>query len=192
MMQSKVVLQCITLLIFLSVTPYRGYAVDWVVVDSFAGPGTDVTGLTYDGNFLWSASSGNNTIYKIDTSGVIQDSFTAPGVGAGGLAFDGTNIWMSDPITLQIYQLNPGNGIVLKQFDAPGEDATGLTFDGTSLWNSDYNWSSSDAYIHQLDTDGNVENTYVSPGPGPQGLTFDVYYICNADVSTNLLYKLDM
>ncbi|MCP3892360.1 MAG: hypothetical protein GY702_26320 [Desulfobulbaceae bacterium] len=191
-MQAKTVLKCFTLLVFLSVTSHKGYSADWEVVDSFAGPGTDVTGLTYDGTHLWSASSGNNIIYQINTSGVIQNSFGAPGTSAGGLAYDGSNIWLSDPILLRIYQLDPSDGSTVKQFDAPGEDATGLTFDGTYLWNSDYNWSGSDQYIHKLDTDGNLDHTYISPGSGPQGLAFDGTFLWHADHSMDLIYQLDM
>lgn len=91
------------------------------IVDSIAAPGPGVTGLTWDGAYLWVSSTRRDSIFQIDPvtgmiiSGVafdIQDEY-------GGLAWDEDSaLWIANRDS--IHKLDPETGDVLAGYHAPG------------------------------------------------------------------------
>ena len=53
-------------------------------------------GATFDGNNVWVANFGDNTVTKLRTSdGTVLGTYTT-GPGPCGIAFDGANIWVAN------------------------------------------------------------------------------------------------
>ena len=157
---------------------------DGNVLDSFDGPGISLYGLTWDGNYLWVANSGDK-IYKLTANGTIIDSFNYSS-GSADLAWDGTYLWNSDPYINKIRKLAT-NGTIVSSFNTPGPFPKGLAWDGVYLWHADYNRDK----IYKLTTNGTTVDSFNSPGVWPTGLAWDGTYLWNADYSAGgKIYKL--
>lgn len=91
------------------------------VIDSIAAPGPGVTGLAWDGAYLWVSSTRRDSIFQLDAStGTIisaipfdiEDDY-------GGLAWDeDSTIWIANKDS--IFKLDPATGEVLSGYHAPG------------------------------------------------------------------------
>jgi len=113
------------------------------IKSSFPAPGSDCTGLTYDGNYLWNADFNwggdpEGLIHKIKLNGdPIGDPYESPDICPEGLAFANGFIWLAEWCENRIYKLNIANLTPECYFEGPGFHPIGLTFDGTYLWLSD-------------------------------------------------------
>jgi DNA-binding beta-propeller fold protein YncE len=155
---------------------------------SFSAPGSEPTGLAWDGTFLWNADAGTLRIYKLDPDdGRVIDSFAAPGFMPEGLAWDGSALWNADAGEGKIYKIDPVTGQVLASFEAPGVDPSGLTWDGSHFWCTDIEGTR----IYKLDSRGNIASSFPSPGEFPRGLAWDGEHLWNADGMDGMIYKLD-
>ncbi len=119
------------------------------IVKSFNFPGkkgSGVTGLAWDGKYLWVATSCKTTvsyhkvhefkqILQIDPdTGTLINSITPEnyGIYLYGLAWDGKYFWCSDEYS-HLNKIDPSSGNVISWFYGPG-DLDGLTWDGGYLW----------------------------------------------------------
>jgi hypothetical protein len=114
-------------------------------VFSFPAIDTWPTGITSDGNFLFSNGNDGQVIYKHNFAGTLIDSIPNPfnqptNYTGGDMDFDGTNLLMFGEQNDTLYKINPVTGAVVNQFIiAPCNlDCFGVAYDGTDIWISDY------------------------------------------------------
>ena len=156
------------------------------VILKFTSPGSNPSGLAWDGTHLWLADDGTNTIYKLDpTDGRVLSSFKSPGSSPRGLVWDGNHLWHADNATRKVHQLDRATGAALS---AIGEPATppkarlpelgGLTWDGRHLWCGTVDgWSSR---MNEMDPkDGSTKRFFFTKGY-PRALATDGTFIWNA------------
>lgn len=165
----------------------------------FSSPGSSPCGLAWDGEHLWLADDGTDTIYKVSAAnGSVLQSFSAPGSDPRGLAWDGQSLWTSDNATHRIYKLDSRDGTVLLSLDAPDlpgaevlPELGGLTWDGENLWcGTVAGWSSKMNEVDPLD--GTFKRSYFTKGY-PRALATDGTFIWNATdnggMRLGLVYK---
>jgi len=151
------------------------------LVGQIPAPDGAPRGITFDGQYLWVANSGDGNsqygsmIYKIDpTNGNVVASFSSPGGdGACGFAWDGQYLWHSNYMTNTIYKLNPANGQVVSSFPSPGDFPFDLAWDGAYLYevagNTDIILKVDVSNGSAVDT---IVCTYSSPNLRPFGLAY--------------------
>ena len=91
------------------------------IVDLIPSPGNEPRGLTWDGDYLWCADAGTDSVYKLDISnGSVISSFPfSIESGYGGITWsDDDNMWIANGSL--IYKVNPADGEVLYNFSCPG------------------------------------------------------------------------
>jgi DNA-binding beta-propeller fold protein YncE len=91
------------------------------ITHSFPSPGGEARGLCWDGEYLWCADAGTDSVYKIDISdGTVVSSFAFPiEPDYGGITWSAdSNIWIANGST--IHKVNPANGDVISSFSCPG------------------------------------------------------------------------
>lgn len=166
---------------------------DGAVVSSFPFPASGewtyrVGGHAWDGTSLWVAEytmepeeqyTVSDYISRISPDGTVLQRILAPhspNAGFVGLTSDGSHLWAASAYYDEIAQIDPSDGQVVKTFSVPFWPRD-LAWDGTSLWCL-AGRSFGDSLVYQMDTDGNVIDTWSGPhcalGPdGAMGLTFD-------------------
>lgn len=156
------------------------------VVYEIPSPGYGTSGLTWDGNYLWSDNSVLDKIFKIDPmDGVIINSYDSPGDGARGLTWDGTYLWNSDTDVDKIFKLNPSDCSIVDSFDSPGDDPRDLCWDGTYLWNA----NAHNSKIYKLNpSDGSIIFSFDSPTSSPLGLAWDGIKIWSSSSVSQKIY----
>jgi hypothetical protein len=150
------------------------------LINAFAAPDSAMRGLTYDGEFIWVANSGDGNssfgpmIYKLDAdSGTVIESFLGISDHPCGLAWDGQYLWHSVYLDGTIYKLNPATMTIDTSFPAPTQMTFGLAWDGTFL----YAVRGNEPYISVIEPDSglvvdSIEATYSSPNVRPFGLVY--------------------
>ena len=127
-------------LIYVSHTTATGDPGSLLTFDPSDGSTFGVCGICYgahkfasDGNRMWVANSGNQTLvglsmYQGDQGGVV---YGVP--NAYAVAFDGVAIWATSPSSDAVYRVNPNTesiGLTV----AVGDSPLGIAFDGTNIW----------------------------------------------------------
>ncbi|MBD3355037.1 hypothetical protein GF361_03555, partial [Candidatus Woesearchaeota archaeon] len=97
------------------------------VIGSIDAPNSDISGLTFDGNYLWACDYQDDIIYKIFTNGTIADSFDTPYYYPRDITFDGSFLWNIDSDNGRIYRIST-NGGFLENFNAPSVAPNGLSW----------------------------------------------------------------
>lgn len=90
------------------------------IIDSLPSPGREPRGLAWDGEYLWCADAGTDSVYKLDISnGTVISSFPfSIESNYGGITWsDDNNMWIANGS--YIYKVNPANGDVLYSFSCP-------------------------------------------------------------------------
>jgi hypothetical protein len=149
--------------------------------------------LTYDGEYLWGASTGYEYPgdYSMEFWRVNPDThdwelmFVIDVEDVGnyyeilrpvGLAWDGNYLWVLTTPKEAIIQIDPDTGEILRTIPAPCDGPRGLTWDGEALWVNDaktdrlYRVSPKDGSIlgyHEMSPPGRL------PPPAPYGLAFE-------------------
>jgi transglutaminase-like putative cysteine protease len=140
-----------------------------------------LTGVTCDGEYLWTCSELVDAIFRIDpASGEILDRLAAPGSAPAGLAWDGEALWCVDRETETLFRLSPEDGSVISELSyiATAEDAifdAPRSFRGL-MWNSGYLYlvDSARRRIFQIDPKtGFVTSQIDTPTGYPRGIAAD-------------------
>ena len=87
------------------------------IFNSFPSPGDTSRGLAWDGEYLWCADAGTDSVYKLNPSnGTIVSSFPFPiGSSYGGITWsDDNNMWIGNGSN--VYKVNPSTGQSLSYF----------------------------------------------------------------------------
>jgi DNA-binding beta-propeller fold protein YncE len=142
----------------------------------FALTGSNPTGITFDGNYFWTANNSGGlaggSITRITHSGN-GDSFSAGFIAPSDILWDGENLWVADFAADRVRRVDPLTGAVLQSIvvgNAPRE----LLFDGANLWVSNF-FDDSVTVIRAVGAlRGTVLQTLTGNGiDGPAGLAFD-------------------
>ncbi len=186
-------------LIFIIITTFSSivFGTTGDIIKEIPSPGPCLTGLAYDGTYLWGVDRKNDMIYKFDPSdGSIKASFKSPGYFATGMTWDGKHLWISDMAFIntstesyvgKIYEVCPKSGKTLHVISTPGSDPQGLAWDGNSLWVSDNKYD----MIYQISPDdGTTIHSFPSPASDPRGLAWDGSYLWIADRAKDELYRV--
>jgi hypothetical protein len=91
------------------------------IIDSIAAPGPGITGLAWDGAFLWVSSTRRDSIFQVDPANgtIISGIAFAIEDDYGGLAWDeDSSLWIANRDS--IFQLDPVTGALLGAYLAPG------------------------------------------------------------------------
>ena len=157
--------------------------------------GLGLTGLTWDGRYLWVATWGGNEgqalsrpvllrlepirtgqRFKLRHVGELPYKPFRQGGRPRGLAWDGRNLWAADGVRRRVFRIDARlnrNGRVIDSFPSPSVNGqpTGLTYDGRHLWLATYQ----DRTLWRVDQDngGRVVETYKACCAGPTGLAWD-------------------
>ena len=147
---------------------------------AFNVDGKSVSGLSYDGNFLWVTLDGEPWILKIDPeSGEELQRIPFFTKNTGGSAFDGKYLWQIAYLDRTISKINLESGEVLMKIVTPGlgnSMSAGMTFDGQYLWVSNFD----DGNIYQIDPEEPTrQNQIIKGGFTTTGLAWDGVSIWN-------------
>jgi streptogramin lyase len=167
------------------------YLLDWVdghVLRQFPTATEHSSGITFDGEALWVASTFTPIeLFRYALNGTELRRLPTPGAGASGAHglewIDGT-LWVTVPPAATTYQLDPATGAILRQFPAPGKRPHGLAWDGDLLWVAE----TTDRTITGYTLDGTPRRVLAmdfgpAEGPDPHGLTYHkgTFWYCDAD-----------
>lgn len=177
---------------------------DGDVLSSFEMEPPNTWGLTWDGNHLWHTVTlldGGSTvpprpddpdsIQRRSTDGTLISSVLAPNSPRAmltGATWDGQHLWVSDAENNVVSQVQPADGRVMGSFASPDEIPLGLAWDGTFLWLV----GGANQVLYQIDTGGNVVETWTSAARKPFGITFDGQDLWVSDNATGKILRLVM
>jgi hypothetical protein len=97
----------------------------------YAGVAPNPTGITTDGDFIWTANL-SGSVTKMTFLGEVFDTRGTGFVSPVGILFDGTNIWVTDLGDNQLKKLNSDLGIL--QSVQVGAQPNFPVFDGSNIW----------------------------------------------------------
>lgn len=147
------------------------------------------SGITFDGEALWAASTYNCKILHIDPkTGATLAEYPSPGAnvtGSHGLEWRDGKLWIATPPSATLYQVDPADNLkVLRSFPAPGNRPHGIAWHGDDLWCVETNQRA----IYLMDsTTGDVRLKVALPddAPEPHGMTVweGHFYYCDANTS---------
>lgn len=124
---------------------------DGRVIREFATETDRGSGITFDGEALWIASTYDRKLVRVDANtGKTLKQLDTPGAGvvkwgprsgpgrptgAHGLEWSRGQLWVAVPPSAAIYAVNPEDGSVIRSFPAPGVRPHGIAWDPDgSLW----------------------------------------------------------
>jgi hypothetical protein len=109
-----------------------------------APPGTQPSGLAWDGSYLWMASyaswSETPGVYKLDPrdGSALKVCRPQPDERYSGLTYDGTYLWLANIWDRGIFKLRPSDCAHISTISGPGSDLNDLAWDGNHLWVTSY------------------------------------------------------
>jgi sugar lactone lactonase YvrE len=147
------------------------------------------SGVTFDGEALWLASTYSCEILRVDAAtGATLASYPAPGAaktGSHGLEWRDGRLWLATPPAATLYQVDVDDGFrVIHSFPAPGNRPHGIAWQGDDLWCVETNHRA----IFRLRTSDGAELDRVDlplPAPEPHGMTIwdGHFWYCDANTS---------
>lgn len=151
------------------------------------------SGVTFDGETLWIASTYNCKILRVDAqSGATLAAYDTPGAaktGAHGLEWRDGFLWIATPPAATVYQVDVTRGFqVAHSFPAPGNRPHGLAWQGDDLWCVETNHRA----FYRLDAQtGDMLDTITLPpdAPEPHGMTISDGFFCYCDANTRALCR---
>lgn len=147
--------------------------------------GNQPGGVAFDGQNIWVASVGDDTVSKLRASdGTNLGTFKMyTGAEPLGLAFDGASIWVANSGGNDVVKLRASDGAKLGDFTV-GNLPYFLAFDGENIWTANHG----DGTVSKLRaSDGKTLGTF--PVPAAIGVAFDGDDIWVTDY-LGLVYKL--
>ena len=152
-------------------TPLQLATLRW---DQVGGGATPITvnyapvALAFDGNAVWVANMGTNSIQKINpTTGTLGAPITV-GTSPAGLAFDGSSVWVANSGSNSVMKINPTTGEVGAPITV-GSYPYSLAFDGSSLWVSNTNSGT----VMKINPVSGTVSAPITVGSLPYGLAYD-------------------
>ncbi|HJQ23873.1 MAG TPA: hypothetical protein VKA60_08140 [Blastocatellia bacterium] len=99
-------------------------------------PEKNVSGITFDGTWLWMTIDGPQVIYQIDPeSWQVKSRIEFQAKSASGSAWDGVSFWQISYLDKAIYRIDLKSGQILERLPSPGAGmCSGMTCDGKYLW----------------------------------------------------------
>lgn len=174
-----------------------GFAGTGDIARTLPAPSSCVTGLAFDGNYLWGVDRKSDKIFQMDpSSGKVIKELASPGYFPTGLAWDGQHLWMSDIDFVsttaeiysgKIYEICPETGKTFKSIYAPGASPRGLAWDGKYLWVSD---DEKDMLYRISPDDGTIIFSFKSPAKDPGGLAWDGEFLWVTDRARDKIYRV--
>jgi hypothetical protein len=114
--------------------------------------GHRVTGLSWDGENLWSLSTSSDAFRRLDPQGNMIDSVSVGIPDLVDIEFDGEDFWAIGWFMKRLYRID-GSGEVTAVFHLPGEHEpifpAGLTLVGARFWYG-FNTSYLDSRVYRL------------------------------------------
>jgi hypothetical protein len=96
-------------------------------------PMTSISGIAFDGTYLWIAKNPNNTVTKMRPSDLAPLGTFSVGSHPKGMASDGTNIWVANFGSNTVTKLRASDGAVQGTYPTGSGPVAGA-FDGTNIW----------------------------------------------------------
>ena len=136
-------------------------------------------GVAFDGENIWTANSGDDTVTKLRAAdGATLGTFKV-GTTPYGITFDGANMWVTNYSDNTVSKLRASDGKNLGTFPAPG-GPYGVAFDGTNIW------LSGESFVLKLrPTDGTELGRWATTGAA--GITFDGKIVWTGEFNDNVL-----
>ena len=147
-------------------------------------------GVAFDGTYIWTANSGDNTVSKVNAATGVTLGTYAVGQHPQGLVFDGAYIWVANQSSQSVTQILASTGAVVGTVGT-GAFPTAVVSNGTFAF-----VAAGDGLIssHAAATPG-------SPGSGahpfsanavPSGIAFDGTYLWVSLYGSNLVAKVNV
>lgn len=156
---------------------------------SVPAPSLRVTGLAWDGEFLWVGDHHDERLYAVrPASGEVAKTLLAPSRRITGLAWDGKSLWAVDGAERIAYRLDPATGRCDHRVEIEAARPRGLAWYKGHLVVGD-DWKDK---VHQVDPeDGTSMRVFSAPATGVAGLGFvgDVMYV--ADRQDDAIYAVE-
>jgi len=165
-------------------------AANGTIIDSFkTEKGKAITGLAWDGTYLWALEICNDKIYKVNITKATQDGYMENGTVSsisvsaggmdGGLEWHNNYLWYGDDYVDKLYKIDESGNIIYYYSIA---DIGGLAFDGSYLWHSCDEYSNykirksnPEKYPENpyLDVSSDLFDVTTSPSPDTQSIDRD-------------------
>ncbi len=123
-----------------------------LVMKTYTGTGANPVDICFDGNNMWTANSGENSVTKISPDGSMV-SYTGTGLNPVGIAFDGTNMWTANSSGTVTKVTPTGTMTTFSLGDASVQNFS-IAFDGINMWIGGY------LKISKLSPEGIVTNFF--------------------------------
>lgn len=157
------------------------------ILSSFTWEEGIITGLAWDGTYLWIGEAFGGDLHRVTVSGTEVGQISTPLGSVAGLTWDGNYLWAIDVPTQTVNRID-SNGQIIKSFTIPtfGDVITGLGWNETSLWVCGAFLNK----IYQVSLSGTVLKVFDGPGLSATDLEWDPNYLWVSDVVTDRIYKL--
>jgi hypothetical protein len=110
---------------------------DGMISAAFSNLGNNPTGITYDGQNLWTANNGTGpgtgSISRVYLDNGATTTFTTEFNQPVGILFDGVNLWVTDAGDTSLKRVDTNTGAVMQTTALQGTVGYPV-FDGTNLW----------------------------------------------------------
>lgn len=152
-------------------------------------PGPCVTGLAWDGRYLWAADHKTDSFYQMDSrTGTVVRRIPSPGHRPAGLAWSGKHLWSLDVADKRLYKVDPRTRTVVHTVESPVAAPKALAWDGKWLWLSDRKSKT----LRRIDPDdGTTVSSIPAPSRSVDGLAWDGRYLWATDRLADKIYMLD-
>jgi streptogramin lyase len=157
------------------------------VIDRFQSPGSNPTGLCYDGQFIWHCDADSGVLYTINpkTKKIVSHQ-KLPFNHPWGLTWDGEFLWVSDDLERKIYRINR-DGNIVQSFNYQNMDIHELAWDGEGIWFVD--WISKT--IRKIDLkSGRIIYKIPAPSKNPAGLCYYEGFLWHTDSDLSFIYRI--
>ena len=102
-----------------------------ISAETFSGTGSQPYAITYDGNDIWTANQGDNTVTKFGLDGSVIGTYTVGNLPSA-LASDGINMWVTNQSDSTVTKIAPDG--TKTDYGGIGANPDGIAFDGTNMW----------------------------------------------------------
>ena len=164
----------------------------------FATQTSHSSGITWDGQALWVASTFPPIeLFRYTADGQELRRLPTPGAseksGAHGLEWIHGSLWVTVPPSATTYRLDPETGRVTHSFPAPGNRPHGIAWDGSLLWVVETSLRTITGYT----LSGEVRRVLrladgPSEGPEPHGMTYLDGQLWFCDATTRAVCSIEI